>query len=377
MDILARARALERDGRDIIHMEIGEPDFATPVPVVEAGIRALRAGHTHYTTALGLPALREAISNFYQQRDGITVVPTRIVITPGASGALQLALALLLNPRDEVLLADPSYPCNRQLVRLAGGTAVLMPVDSVSGFQPTAEQVRAAWSPRTSALLLASPANPTGTLIAPTALRAVWEEVERCNGALIMDEIYQGLVYDQATPSALVLSERVLVVNSFSKYFGMTGWRLGWLVAPEEAVPYLDRLAQNLFLSASTPAQHAALAAFTPETLAILDDRRREFARRRDYLVAALQTLGFSVPTVPGGAFYVYADCSPFGDSGQLALSLLEQAGVAVTPGGDFGYHRAAEYLRFTYTTSMAHLEEGVARLRHHLTGAVRGLGDR
>jgi len=374
MDILARARALEQDGRDIIHMEIGEPDFATPAPVVEAGIRALRAGHTHYTTALGLPALREAISNFYQQRDRITVAPTRIVITPGASGALQLALALLLNPRDEVLLADPGYPCNRQLVRLAGGTAVGVPVEAASAFQPTAEQVQASWSPRTSALLLASPANPTGTLIAPAALRAVWKEVERCNGSLIMDEIYHGLVYGQAAPSALALSERVLVVNSFSKYFGMTGWRLGWLVAPEEAVPHLDRLAQNLFLAAPTPAQHAALSAFEPETLAILDDRRQEFARRRDYLVAALQSLGFRVPTMPGGAFYVYADCSRFGDSGQLARLLLEQAGVAVTPGGDFGYHRAAEHLRFAYTTSMAHLEEGVARLRSHLTGRFGGL---
>lgn len=372
MDILARSRALEAAGRRIVHMEIGEPDFTTPAPVVEAGVRALRGGYTHYTTALGLPALRESISAFYRRRYGIAVAPERIVITPGASGALQLALALLLNPGDRVLLSDPGYPCNRQLVRLAGGEPVGLPVEATSAFQPAAEQVRGAWSPRTVALLLASPANPTGTLIGAEALAAIWHEVEARDGALIVDEIYHGLVYGEGAPSALALSERVLVVNSFSKYFGMTGWRLGWLVAPQEVVPHLDRLAQNLFLAAPTPAQHAALAAFEPETIAILEERRREFQRRRDFLVTALRGLGFGVPVVPGGAFYIYADCRRFGPGGVLAEALLEQAGVAVTPGSDFGRHRAAEHLRFAYTTSMEQLEEGVARLRACLEGAVR-----
>ena len=370
MNILARGRLMEAAGRSLVHMEIGEPDFATPPPVVEAGIRALREGHTHYTPALGLTALREAISAFYKERYGVEVSPARIAITPGASGALQLVMALLINPGDQVLLTDPGYPCNRHMVRLAGGEAAILNVGEETAYQPTAEQVTAAWTPRSAALLLASPANPTGTLIAPDVLEKTLGAVSERHGCAIVDEIYHGLVYEDEPPvTALSFSDQVFVVNSFSKYFGMTGWRLGWLVMPERYTAHVDKLAQNIFLAASTPAQYAALAAFLPETIAILEERRREFARRRDYLLSALRELGFAVPVTPGGAFYVYADCRRFTtDSFGFAADILEQAGVAVTPGSDFGHNRPEHYLRFAYTTSLEKLEEGVRRLQEFLS---------
>ena len=369
MNILARARAMEAASRSIVHMEIGEPDFPTPRPIVEAGIRALQEGHTHYTPALGLAALRETISAFYRERYAVDVAPARIAITPGASGALQLVLSLLVNPGDQVLLTDPGYPCNRHMVRLAGGEAVVLNVSAETNYQPTAAQVTAAWSPQAAAVMLASPANPTGTLISPAVLKDILAVAAARRGCLIMDEIYHGLVYeDKPAATALALSDQVFVVNSFSKYFGMTGWRLGWLVVPEQYTPHVDKLAQNLFLAASTPAQYAALAAFRPETIAILEDRRREFAQRRDYLLAALRGLGFAVPVTPGGAFYVYADCRRFSaDSFGFAADILERAGVAVTPGNDFGHNHPEHYLRFAYTTSLDMLEEGVRRLGEFL----------
>jgi aspartate/methionine/tyrosine aminotransferase len=368
MDILARARAMEAAGRSIIHMEIGEPDFPTP-PIVEAGIRALREGRTHYTPALGLPELREAIGRFYRERYAVDVSPARIVVTPGASGALQLALALLIDRGDQVLLADPGYPCYRHLVRLAEGEAVALNVSAATGFQPTAQQIEAAWSPRTAAMLLATPANPSGTLIAPAVLREILAVATARGAGVIVDEIYHGLEYEaERAATALAFSDQVFVVNSFSKYFGMTGWRLGWLAVPEPYASYADKLAQNLFLAASTPAQYAALAAFQPKTIAILEERRREFAQRRDYLLAALRELGFEVPVTPGGSFYIYAECSRFSsDSRTFAAEILEQASVAVTPGSDFGHNRPERHLRFAYTTSMDNLQEGVRRLRDFL----------
>lgn len=369
MDILARARAMESAGRSIVHMEIGEPDFPTPQPIVEAGIQALRQGYTHYTPALGLTALREAISTFYKERYGADVSPSRIVITPGASGALQLVLALLIDPDEQVLLSDPGYPCNRHLVRLAGGESVILAVNAESNFQPTAEQVAAAWSSRARALLLASPANPTGTLIATETLEDIINVVLDRQGSLIIDEIYHGLIYEKDQDlSALALSDEIFVVNSFSKYFGMTGWRLGWLVVPDHYTPHVDKLAQNLFLAASTPAQYAALSAFEPETIKILERRRLEFSRRRDFLIEALHNLGFVVPVTPGGAFYVYADCRRFSaDSFKFASEILERAGVAITPGNDFGINLPERYLRFAYTTSLDRLEEGIRRLHDFL----------
>lgn len=368
MDILARARALERAGRDIVHFEIGEPDFPTPPAIVEAAVAALRAGDTRYTPALGLSALREALADFYRDRFGLDVAPARIALTPGASGALQLALGALLEPGHEVLMADPGYPCNRHIVNLLGGRAVPVRVDASTNWQPTAKDVVAHWGPRTAGVLLASPANPTGTLIDPAELARIRECVRARGGFLIVDEIYQSLVYEDAPRSALALGDDVVVVNSFSKYFDMTGWRLGWLVAPESLIPAIDRLAQNLFLAAPTPAQHGALAAFTPETLALLEERRREFAARRDLLCDALVGLGFGIPRRPAGAFYLYADCTRFtDDSDAFCTALLEEDGVAVTPGGDFGAHGARGYVRFAYTTSRERLALGLERLARRL----------
>ncbi|OYV76565.1 MAG: aminotransferase [Chromatiales bacterium 21-64-14] len=367
MDLLARARALEAQGRSIVHMEIGEPDFATAPAIMEAGCRALRAGHTHYTPALGLPELRAAIAEHYHRHYGVAVHPEQVVVTPGASGALQLVLGVLVDPGSAVLMTDPGYPCNRHFVRLFEGRAVGLPVDAASAYQLTPEQVERHWDADTVAVLLASPSNPTGTLVTAPALDGIRAVAGNRRGVLIADEIYHGLVYAAAAPT-VAGAEHAFVINSFSKYFGMTGWRVGWIVSPPAYVRELDKLAQNLFLAASTPAQHAALAAFHPDTLAVLDARRREFQARRDYLLPALRELGFRIPAVPAGAFYIYADCSAFTeDSDGFARDLLEHAGVAVTPGRDFGHHAPQRHLRFAYTTSLEHLQEGVARLRAHL----------
>jgi len=371
MEILARARELEAQGRSIVHMEIGEPDFPTPQPIVDAGVEALQRGDTFYTPALGLPALREAIADFYRERHGVEVAAQRIVVTPGSSGALLLTMGVLVNPGDEVLMADPGYPCNRHFVRFCEGRAVGVAVGPESGYQLTPELIAAHWTPRTVAVMLASPSNPTGTLVAPETLRAIAEMVHARGARLIVDEIYHGLVYEGAAGTALAASDQVFVVNSFSKYFGMTGWRLGWLVAPEAYVPHIDKLAQNLFLAASTPAQHAALAAFAPDTQVLLEQRRREFQARRDYLLPALAELGFDLPVRPQGAFYLYAGCARFSDDSRaLARELLDQAGVAITPGLDFGSNQPQAHVRFAYTTTLANLEEGVRRLRDFLAPA-------
>ena len=364
MELMQQAQALEAAGRDIVHMEVGEPDFPTPAPIMDAAMAHLAGGHVHYTSALGLPALREAIAAFYHSRYGVEVSPERIVVTAGASAALLLALGVLVAPGDEILLTDPGYPCNRHFVRLFEGVPVGLPVGAETNFQPTLEQVEAAWGPRTRGLMLASPANPTGTLVDQATLAALTQRVEQKGGVLLMDEIYHGLTYGIEASTALALSERTLVVNSFSKYFNMTGWRLGWLVAPLELVRDIEKLAQNLFISPPTPAQYGALAAFRPETLAITEARRREFQARRDFLLAELPKLGFHLPVVPEGAFYVYADCSALSDdSFALAARLINEAGVAVTPGLDFGSNAPEKHLRFAYTTSLVHLQEGVARM--------------
>jgi len=364
MVLLARARELEAAGRSIIHMEIGEPDFATPEPIRAAGARAIEQGKIFYTPALGMPALRRAIAGFYQTRYGVAVDAGRVVVTPGASGALLLAMAALVNPGDEVLLADPGYPANRHFVRLMDGMPVGVAVGPDSNYQLRCEHLEQHWSKRTAAALVATPSNPTGTLLAPEELRAMAEFTAQRGGALIVDEIYHGLVYDDAAQTVLALRDDVFVINSFSKYFNMTGWRLGWMVAPARYVEAIDRLAQNFFLAAPTPAQYAALAAFEPATLALLDARRDEFRARRDFLLPALRELGFGVPQLPQGAFYIYANCSRFtADSFGFARELLEQAGVAIAPGVDFGDNAAAAHVRFAYTQPVAVLEEGVRRI--------------
>lgn len=369
MELLARARALETQGRSIIHMEVGEPDFPTAAPITRAGQQALEQGYTHYTPAVGLTELREAISAFYRRRYGVQVAPERIVVTPGASGALQLALGVLMNPGDEVLMADPGYPCNRNFVYLLGGTPVSIPVDSSSDYQLTTRHLQQHWTPATRAVMLASPSNPTGTLLQPEELKQIHALTREKQAALIVDEIYHGLVYEGDACTALALGEDVFVLNSFSKYFGMTGWRVGWLVAPPRYVEHVDKLAQNIFLAASTPAQHAALACFTEETEVILQQRREEFRRRRDYLLPALQEIGFEIRCIPQGAFYLYAGCTKFtDDSFTFCNRLLEEIGVAITPGLDFGAHGARQHVRFAYTTSLENLQEGVRRLEQFLS---------
>ena len=368
MDLLARAKALESQGRSIIHMEVGEPDFITPVPITQAGIDALKAGKTHYTPAAGLPALRTRLSAFYRDQLGVEVAAERIIITPGASGALQLALGVTVNPGEQVMMADPGYPCNRHFVRMFGGEADCVPVDHSSAYQLNAEMIRNRWTPETKAVMLASPSNPTGTVIEHNELAEINRFVKEQNGCLMIDEIYGMLTYEQQAHSLLADAPDAFIINSFSKYFGMTGWRLGWLIAPEEYVEAIDRLAQNIFLAAPTMAQHAALAAFEPETTKILESRREEFKARRDYLMPALQQLGFEISTKPQGAFYLYADCSRFtDDSHAFVLDVLEKAGVAITPGCDFGDHRANHHVRFAYTTSIENLREAVGRLEGYL----------
>ncbi len=370
MALLARARELEANGRDIVHMEVGEPDFATPEAIQQAGIRALQAQQTHYTSATGLPALREAISAYYQSRYQVEVAPERIIITPGASGALQLVIALLTDVNDTVVLTDPGYPCNRNVVECLAASAVSVPTASEAYTTPSAQLFEQHVQGPVAALLMASPSNPTGDLLELPVLAELAQWVSGRGGALVVDEIYQGLEYDHASQTVLSLDNpEIYVINSFSKFFGMTGWRVGWLVAPEQRVPDLAKLAQNLFLAASTPAQHAAIAAFLPETLTELERRRQVFQQRRDYLRPALEQLGFRMLSEPRGAFYLYADCSAFThDSMGFCHDLLEQIGVAITPGVDFGQDHANTRVRFAYTTSLERLQEGVKRLSGHLS---------
>jgi aspartate/methionine/tyrosine aminotransferase len=364
MAILGRAREMQAQGRDVIHMEVGEPDFPTPEPVVEAGIAALRAGHTHYTPALGLPALREAIAGYYRTRHGVDMAASRICVTPGASGALLLVMAALFDPGEEVLLADPGYPCNRHFARLVEARGVGVPVGPETGYQLTADLVARHWGSKTRGVLVANPGNPTGTVIPEAELRAIHVLVREKGGYLIVDEIYHELVYGAAPPSATGLGEDVIVLNSFSKYWLMTGWRLGWLVAPEAMIPAVDRLAQNVFLSAPTVAQHAALVALAPETRGLLEARKAELGQRRDWLLPRLVELGFQIGVEPEGAFYIYTGIERFGmDAEALAEQLLLEAGVAITPGTDFGSHGASRHVRFAYTTSLDRIREAVGRL--------------
>lgn len=368
MELLTRAKQLEAEGRDIIHMEVGEPDFPTPQPIVEAAQRAIADGRVFYTPALGLPELREAISRFYAERYGVAVPASRIAVTAGASGALTLALACLVEPGSEWLLTDPGYPCNRHFIRAFEGRPVSIPVGADTNFQPTPEHIDRFWTPATRGALFASPANPTGTMLAADDITALANAIRKRGGQLILDEIYHGLTYDGDATTALAAGDDIFVVQSFSKYFQMTGWRLGWLVVPEAYVRDIEKLAQNLFISPSAPAQHAALAAFQPETIAILENRRAEFRRRRDFLAPALAAAGFRLTAQPQGAFYIYADCSALtDDSERFAHTLLESAGVAITPGLDFGTHAPAQHLRFAYTTDVDRLEEAVSRIRASL----------
>ena len=375
MEVAKAAAALARDvaatDRPMIFLNIGEPDFTAPPLVQEAAVRAVRAGATQYTQATGLDLLRERISVWYRQRFGVEVPARRIVITAGASAALQLACLALIEAGDEILLPDPSYPCNRHFVTAAEGRAVLVPTTADERFQLTADKVEAAWTDKTRGVLLASPSNPTGTSIAPGELRRIHDVVSRRGGITLIDEIYLGLSHDdQFGQTALAIDDQVISINSFSKYFNMTGWRLGWLVVPDALVPVVERLAQNLFICASTVAQYAALACFEADSITEYERRRAEFKARRDWFIPQLDALGLHVPVVPDGAFYAWADCSAFArklgidGSWDFAFEVMKRAHVAVTPGRDFGHAETSRFVRFSTASSMAHLEEAIARLK-------------
>jgi len=369
--------------RPMIYLNIGEPDFTAPPLVQEAATRAIHDGRSQYTQALGLPALREAISGWYASRFGVDVDPGRIVITAGASAALQLACLALIEAGDEVLMPDPSYPCNRQFVQAAEGRPVMIPAGPEDRFQLSADQVRRHWGPATRGVLLASPSNPTGTSIARRTLTDIASHVRERGGVTLVDEIYLGLSHDEAYGHSALglpdgLGEQVISINSFSKYFNMTGWRLGWLVLPTELVPVVERMAQNLFICASTIAQHAALACFHADSLAEYERRRSAFKARRDYFIPELNRLDLTVPVMPDGAFYAWADVSglcrrwgippvsPAGDAGgswTLAFELMQRCQLATTPGRDFGSADPGRYLRFSTASSMEQLQEAVARL--------------
>jgi aspartate/methionine/tyrosine aminotransferase len=369
MDVQNRAHELESQGRRIVHMEIGQPDFPAPPLVAEAAIEAIRTRRLGYTDSIGIPQLRQAISDHYRHQLGAVVPPSRIVITAGASGAFLLTLGALVDPGDEVLMPDPCYPCNRHFVRLFEGRPRPIPVDEGNRYQLTAADVRSNWGKATRGVLLASPSNPTGTSIPREELRAIVDSVRDLGGFVLVDEIYQGLVYDGEASTVLDLADDIFVVNSFSKYFCMTGWRLGWIVAPESHVREIEKLAQNAFICPPAPAQYAALAAFRPETLAVLEERREQFRRRRDFMVPALRELGFRIPLNPEGAFYIYAGCEAFSDdSGRFAFRILEEAGVAITPGLDFGSNAPERHVRFAYTRSLEDLKEGVENLARVLS---------
>ena len=365
MDIVARAVALEADGHDVVHMEVGEPDFPTPGAIVKAGQKALTAGKTKYTMAQGLPELRECISQQYMDWYGISIDPSRIFVTTGGSAALLLVTSMLLNVDEGFLMTDPGYPCNRHFLHAFEAEPQLVPVTADDHFQLTPALIERHWKDNTRGALIASPANPTGAVIARKDLEQIANAIKERNGYLVVDEIYHGLVYgDVAQDSVLSIDPSAFVVNSFSKYFGMTGWRLGWMVVPPDAVKIAEKLSQNLFICPSSVAQYAALGAFSTDAKNEMERNKAEFKKRRDFLVPALRKLGFGVPLMPEGAFYVYAKLpAGLGSSEAFAQSLLEQHHVAITPGTDFGTYLAEDYARFSYSQDLETLKKGVERI--------------
>lgn len=377
MELMKRAAQLEAQGCRVVHFEVGEPDFNTAEPIVEAGRRALLEGHTKYTHALGTEALREAVSRDYRERLGVAVPAERIVVTAGASGGLLLLSALLLNPGDGLLVTDPGYPCNAAFARIVGGAAQPVALRAAAGYLPQVDDIAAAWRPNTAGLLLASPANPTGAVMDRARLAEVAGFVHRAGGFLILDEIYQGLTYGPppTADTGLRGNDGLMALNSFSKYFGMTGWRLGWVVVPEALVAPIERLAQNLFISPSSVAQQAALAAFSPEAMAIHEARRRHFDARRRQLLGGLEALGLRAAAAAEGAFYLYMDVSSSGlDSQEFCWRLINEFQVAATPGIDFGEREAHRFVRFAYTTDDESIGLGLERIGKALE-AWGGLG--
>jgi len=364
MELLQRAKELEAQGKEIIHMEVGEPDFPTPSCIIDAAMKHIQAGEVKYTAAAGLPELRAEISRFYLKNYKVKVAAERIFITPGASGAFLLALEISLNAGEDILMADPCYPCNHNFVRLMEAQTKFINVGADTKYQLSSQLINQHWSNKTKGVFVASPSNPTGTLIADEQLQQSIEQVNSLGGNFYSDEIYHGLVYGKKARSALEFSDDVFVINSFSKYFAMTGWRIGWVVVPDAFVDAAERFSQTVFISTATHSQYAALAAFSTKNIAELENRKNEFEKRRDFLYENLIRLGFEISVKPEGAFYIYADCSSFtNDSFKFAKDLLEQQGVAVTPGKDFGNNNSNCHIRFAYTASVAKIAIGIERL--------------
>jgi aspartate/methionine/tyrosine aminotransferase len=364
MDLLKHAHELADQGRSIIHLGAGEPDFGAAPQVIEEAKRLLDTTPMTYTPAAGISALREKIATFHQQRYGQPIEPDNVLVTAGASAALQLTFALLANRDQKILMADPGYPCNRQFLRVVEAQAVSIPVDHEQNYQLTAELIEQHWDEQTAGVLIASPANPTGAVIDPDELANIAETVSRLGGTLVVDEIYHGLTYGVETPSAFSIDTNCIVINSFSKYFGMTGWRLGWLVADVSAVSEMEKMAQNLYISPTTLSQYAALRACEPDAIELFELRKTELQQRRDRLLEGLTRIGFKVPRTPAGAFYIYADASDLcDDSFNWCWELLERVGVVATPGADFGEYHAHKFVRFAYTTSLANIDEALVRI--------------
>lgn len=369
VDFLEETVELQSKGQDIVRMGVGEPGFDTALPIAEAAVRAIHEGKTSYTPSCGIPELRQAIADYYREYYGLSIDPQRIIVTTGSSAALGMVCDLLLNPGDGLLLSDPGYPCNPNFVRRLDAEPQFIPVNAEDNYQLTAELVASHWQENTAGVMVASPSNPTGEVISRENLIALHKEVSGRGGTLVVDEIYHGLVYeDEPVASILELTDEAIVINSFSKFFGMTGWRLGWMVVPEGVADILNVMAQNFYISSPTVAQYAALSAFAPETLSILEQRRAEFKQRRDFLVPALRELGFGIAHVPSGAFYVYADVQKFTNNcEEFCWRLLREFGVACTPGIDFGSHKANHHVRFSYTEPLDRLKLGIERLRQAL----------
>lgn len=376
MEVAKAARSLgdtlSKEERPMLYLNVGEPDFTAPPLVQAAAKAAIDAGKTQYTQASGIIELRERISQWYSTRFGVNVSANRIVLTAGASAALQLACLALIETGDEILMPDPSYPCNRQFVSAAEGTPVLIPCTAAERYQLSCSKVEAAWKNGvTRGVLLASPSNPTGTSIHPDEMWRIHTLVSRRGGITLVDEIYLGLSFDETYgKTALEIDDQIISINSFSKYFNMTGWRLGWLVVPEKLAPVIERIAQNLFICPSSISQQAALACFEDASIKEYEQRRAEFKARRDFFIPALQSIGFEIPVMPDGAFYAWADCSQIcsklgvASSWELAFEIMQKAHIAVTPGRDFGSFETAKFIRFSTASSMPTLVEAIARLK-------------
>ncbi|REG82457.1 aminotransferase class I/II-fold pyridoxal phosphate-dependent enzyme [Marinomonas pollencensis] len=368
MAVMERAKQLQADGNDVIHLEVGEPDFVAPQAINEAGIQSIEAAKTGYTPATGLPELKHAISQHYRTRYQVEVAPERIIVTPGASGALLLMASLMVNEGEEVLMPDPCYPCNRHFLIQAGGQAKMIETSAEQAFEVKLDTLPSHWSENTTGLWLASPSNPTGAVLSKDYVAQAWQQIQALGGHLLVDEIYQGLVFEGEDFTALSLDDDIFVINSFSKYFAMTGWRLGWIVVPEWAIEGATKLAQNLFISASSVAQYAAIAAFEPTVLEECEKRRQTLNRRRLTLLEGLERVGLPVVAPAQGAFYAYVDVSSVTeDAMSWCLRLLEEEKVALTPGADFGMKDAHKYVRFAYTCDEQRLNEALTRIERFI----------